>query len=167
MAIGLRVQGDLAGAKKNYLEALAIRRDIGEKAGMAQTLNNLANLMSDEGDLSGAMKLYEETRRTAEEIGDKQQRRDGVVQPGRDAAAARKSFEFARVLRPGVVASSIARGQECGCAHAREHRHGAGRAGTAARGAKDVRRGTRSARGRRRKAGHRSRPQLHRIAEPA
>ena len=38
---------------------------------MAATLNNLANLMSDEGDLNGAMKVYEETLQTAEELGDK------------------------------------------------------------------------------------------------
>jgi hypothetical protein len=37
------VRGDFAEAKKNYGESLAIRRAIGEKAGAAATLNNLAN----------------------------------------------------------------------------------------------------------------------------
>ena len=71
MAILHRVRGDVAEAKKNYEESLVIRRAIGDKAGVAATLNNLANLMSDEGDLTGAMKVYDETLKTAEELGDK------------------------------------------------------------------------------------------------
>jgi tetratricopeptide (TPR) repeat protein len=85
-AIALRQQGDLAGAKRNYVEALEIRPAIGEKAGVSATLNNLANIVSDEGNLGGAQQMYEESLAIVREIGNKR----GTVSPALSPLAFRR-----------------------------------------------------------------------------
>jgi tetratricopeptide (TPR) repeat protein len=55
LAIVTKDQGDLAEARKMEEESLAIRRQIGDKAGVGIALNNLAVLLIDQGDLRAAL----------------------------------------------------------------------------------------------------------------
>jgi len=63
-------QGDLAGAKKVYEEALKIYREIGNLRGTAGALDNVANVVGDLGDPTAARKLSEESLRIYREISD-------------------------------------------------------------------------------------------------
>lgn len=63
-------QGDLAGAKKVYEEALKIYREIGNLRGTAGALDNVANVVGDLGDPIAARKLSEESLRIYREISD-------------------------------------------------------------------------------------------------
>ncbi|MGH9801830.1 MAG: tetratricopeptide repeat protein, partial [Blastocatellia bacterium] len=62
--------GDLAGAQKIYEEALAIKREIGHRPGIATMTNNLANVLRDQGELIGAKKGYEAAIAIRREMGD-------------------------------------------------------------------------------------------------
>ncbi len=70
-------QNELIEAKKDYEEALLIRRKLAEKnpeiylSDVAMILNNLANLLSDQNELTGAKKDYEEALLIYRELADK------------------------------------------------------------------------------------------------
>lgn len=64
-----KLQGDLAEAWKHLEESLAIRRDLGEEAGIAASLNNLGNVAKDSGDYEKAMSLYEESLALQRKLG--------------------------------------------------------------------------------------------------
>ncbi len=61
LALSLKTQGDLAGARPHYERALAIiERALGpEHPDVATSLNNLAELLRDQGDLADARPLFE------------------------------------------------------------------------------------------------------------
>ena len=133
-AIALRVQGDLQGARANYAESLAIRRTLGEKAGVAVTLNNLANVVSDEGRLAEATKMYaEESLAINQEVGDKL----GIARAWFNIAEmVRLQGDLPRartLLESGGGAPARLGGQERRRADAGQHRDGADRAGAASR----------------------------------
>lgn len=63
--------GDYAGARAVYEESLAIRREIGDRAGAANTLSNLGIVARWLDDLSSAQDLYEESLAIRRELDDK------------------------------------------------------------------------------------------------
>jgi tetratricopeptide (TPR) repeat protein len=64
-------QGDVAQAQKYFEECLAVRRESGDRRGVAASLNNLANIAFVHGDYARATAIYEETRLLWQELGDK------------------------------------------------------------------------------------------------
>lgn len=63
-------QGDLKKAELLHRQALALRRDSGDMAGVALSLNNLAVMLEQGGDFVTATELYEEALEAAREAGD-------------------------------------------------------------------------------------------------
>lgn len=53
-------QGNLTRARSLAEQSLAVYRQSGNEAGVAQALNDQANIASDQGDVAGAMRIYEE-----------------------------------------------------------------------------------------------------------
>ncbi len=66
-----RMQGDYGGARGLQEESLAIRRELGNKGGIAASLNNLGLVASDQGDYGGARVLHQESLAIARELADK------------------------------------------------------------------------------------------------
>jgi predicted ATPase/DNA-binding winged helix-turn-helix (wHTH) protein len=64
-------QGDCADARARYEESLAIRRQLGDRSGIAGSLNNLANVSALEADYSSARTLYEESLAIRRQLGDR------------------------------------------------------------------------------------------------
>jgi non-specific serine/threonine protein kinase len=54
-------QGDYGAARASHEESLAIRRELGDKQGIASSLNNLGNVAWNQGDYGTARALYEES----------------------------------------------------------------------------------------------------------
>jgi predicted ATPase len=69
------MQGDYATARSLHEESLRIRRELGDKYGIATSLNNLGLVAHDVGDDGSAAILYGECLETARELGDD----DGVA----------------------------------------------------------------------------------------
>ena len=64
-------QGDYEQAKKYYEEILIIRKETGDKSGIAGSIHNLGNVALSQGDYEKAKKYYEESLAIYKEIGDK------------------------------------------------------------------------------------------------
>lgn len=64
-------QGDYKAARSLHTEALTIRRELGDKLGIAGSQNNLANTVTRLGDYTTARELYEETLAIMTQLGDK------------------------------------------------------------------------------------------------
>jgi tetratricopeptide (TPR) repeat protein len=62
-------QGDGAGARRSYQEALVVQRARDDRVGMATALHGLANLAVNDGDLLTAAALFEENLAIAHELG--------------------------------------------------------------------------------------------------
>ncbi len=65
-------QGDYAPARALYEESLAIRREAGDRRGVAGSLCNLGNVAHVQGDYASARALYEESVAVFRELGDRQ-----------------------------------------------------------------------------------------------
>lgn len=65
------LQGDYVGAEARHREALAIWRRLGNRRGVARSLNSLGNIANSRGELSAARRLYEDAVSIAREIGDR------------------------------------------------------------------------------------------------
>jgi non-specific serine/threonine protein kinase len=63
-------QGELAGARAMYEESLALRRELGDERGIANTLHNLAILMREQGELDRAAPFYEESHDLYRKLGE-------------------------------------------------------------------------------------------------
>ena len=64
-------QGDYPAARARHEESLAIRRQLGDRRGMAASLGNLGNVASDQGDFVSARALYEESVAIMRELGNR------------------------------------------------------------------------------------------------
>jgi predicted ATPase/class 3 adenylate cyclase/Tfp pilus assembly protein PilF len=64
-------QGDYQAARRLFQQSLALRRELGDKRGVAASLNNLANIAHEEGDLLTSRSLHEESLALKRELGDK------------------------------------------------------------------------------------------------
>jgi len=64
-------QGDYGQARQFYEESLRIKEELGDWAGVAQTLHQLGMLAQDTGDYGQARRFYEESLRISEELGDR------------------------------------------------------------------------------------------------
>jgi non-specific serine/threonine protein kinase len=64
-------QGDYAAARPLYEEGLAIRRQLGDRLGVASSLGYLANLAAEQGDFPRAQALHEESLAIRRELGDR------------------------------------------------------------------------------------------------
>jgi predicted ATPase len=64
-------QGDYGTARTLYEESLAIRRELGDKLGIAASLGNLGVMAYEQGDYGAARTLYEEGLAIRRELGDK------------------------------------------------------------------------------------------------
>ena len=63
-------QGDYPAARALHGESLAIRRQLGDRRGIASSLGNLGNVFYDQGDYPTARALYEESLAIWRELGD-------------------------------------------------------------------------------------------------
>jgi len=63
--------GDYGQARQFYQESLRIAEELGDRAGVAQTLHQLGMLAQDTGDYGQARRLYEESLRIKEELGNR------------------------------------------------------------------------------------------------
>jgi non-specific serine/threonine protein kinase len=64
-------QADYPAARALHEECLTIRRELGNRRGIAGSLNNLGNIASEQGDFRAARALYEESLAIKRELGDR------------------------------------------------------------------------------------------------
>ena len=108
LALLLRDQGDLAGARPLFERALAIREKVlgPEHPDTATSLSNLAGLLRDQGDLAGARPLHERALAIREKVQGPEHRETGtsvndlavVLQAQGDLAGARPLYERALAI---------------------------------------------------------------------
>jgi tetratricopeptide (TPR) repeat protein len=66
-----QLRGDLAAARKHYADSLALRRELGDQARVASSLNHLGLLEYEQRDYAAARASYAESRRLHQQVGDK------------------------------------------------------------------------------------------------
>jgi tetratricopeptide (TPR) repeat protein len=71
-AVLARNQGDYAAAQTLSLESLKIKRDLGDRQGIAASLNNLATLALSQGDYAAAKPHYEESLAIERQLANRQ-----------------------------------------------------------------------------------------------
>jgi predicted negative regulator of RcsB-dependent stress response len=64
-------QGDVTEARKNYEQALELRREMGSKSQLALTLNDLGEVFLVQGDFAAARKQFEESLTIRSELGER------------------------------------------------------------------------------------------------
>ena len=90
-------QGDYAAAKSLNEESLSIRRQLGDRKGIADSLNNLGLVVCDQGDFSAARALYEESLAIKRELKDRSGIANSLNNLG-NVAFEQAEFADARVL---------------------------------------------------------------------
>src|SRR3989442_2416586 len=86
-------------------DALAIRREIGDKGGVAQSLLNIGTILYREGDLAGAKHSYQESVSIGREIADRSQisiglhNLAGVLIEQGDLVGAKRTLDEALAMR--------------------------------------------------------------------
>jgi len=71
MAMVANAQGDFAASKALYEESLAIKRELGDRRGIANALNNLGMVAVEQGNYAAGRSLYEESLAIKRELGDR------------------------------------------------------------------------------------------------
>ena len=64
-------QGDIPKALEYYHKSLKIREEIGDKKGIANSLNNIGYIYDVQGDIPKGLEYYHKSLKIREEIGDK------------------------------------------------------------------------------------------------
>ncbi|MGH8103529.1 MAG: ATP-binding protein [bacterium] len=111
-------QGDYAAARDLHQQALTIRRELGDRRGIAGSLNNLGNVAWFQADYAAARRYQEESLAIARELGDKRGiaaslNNLGLVAQGQgDYAAARRFYDeslalFRDIDDKGSIAASL------------------------------------------------------------
>ena len=101
-------QADYAAARLLVEEGLTLRRELGDKAGIAGSLNNLANVLQEQGDRLGARRLYEESLAHERELGNQWgiagvlNNLGNIVRVAGDLAAARLLYEESLALERAI-----------------------------------------------------------------
>jgi tetratricopeptide (TPR) repeat protein len=96
-------QGDYAWARAMHEESLAIRRELGDRQGVAASLNNLGNVAKDQGEYAAARALYEEALAAFRVLGHKQFMANALGNLG-DVAWAQGDYAGARALLEEALA---------------------------------------------------------------
>ncbi len=97
-------QGDYASARSLYEESLSIRRERGDRRGIALSLNNLGLVAQEQGDYASAPSLFEESLSIGRELGDRRgiamslNNLGMVAQDRGDYASSRSLFEEALTI---------------------------------------------------------------------
>ena len=91
-------QGDYAAARSLHEESLAIRRELGDKSGIAASLHNLGNVAYSQGEYAAARSLYEESLSIKRELGDKRDIAVCLAGLGGVAAGMGQALRGARLL---------------------------------------------------------------------
>ncbi|MBS1517822.1 MAG: tetratricopeptide repeat protein [Bacteroidetes bacterium] len=101
-------QGDYEQAKKYYEEILNIRKESGDKSGIAGSIHNLGNVSLSQGDYEQAKKYYEESLAIYKEIGDKKGIATPILSLGNialnqgDYEQAKKYYEESLVIKKEI-----------------------------------------------------------------
>ena len=90
-------QSDFAAARALYEESLTLRRRIGDKLGIAHSLNNMGNVTSDQGDYAAARIFYAESLTLYRELGNRHAVADVLMNQG-NMADAEGNDQVARTL---------------------------------------------------------------------
>jgi eukaryotic-like serine/threonine-protein kinase len=104
IASTLRSQGNFAASKAEYLQALAIDREVGDEGNSANELSGLAGIASLEGDQITARKMFEQALASYQEAGDQDYVSFALGNLGDisvvlgDLTAARKDYEEALAI---------------------------------------------------------------------
>ena len=72
LGISSFVKSDFPKALEYFQHSLKINEEIGDKQGMAKTINNIGNIYKDQGDNPKALEYYQRSLKIYQEIGDKQ-----------------------------------------------------------------------------------------------
>jgi tetratricopeptide (TPR) repeat protein len=96
-------QGDYAAARMFHEESLSINRELGDKQGIAFTLNNLGIMAVEQGDYEAARDLHEESLAIRREAGDKWGIAASLNNLG-NVALNQGDYETARVLHEKSLA---------------------------------------------------------------
>jgi len=98
-------QGDSVSARARFEESLGIKRELGDRPGIANSLNNLGLVAHDQGDYTSALSLYAESLAIMRELGNKTgiantlNNMGTIAQEQGDYASARARFEESLALR--------------------------------------------------------------------
>jgi predicted ATPase len=90
-------QGDLAAARALHEESLALRRELGDRQGVADSLDNLGATASQQGDYSTARFLHEESLKQRQALGDKRGMAQALNNLG-GVAGSQGDYPLARAL---------------------------------------------------------------------
>ena len=96
-------QGDLARAQALHEEALALRRELGDRRGIAGSLGNLGVVARNRGELTRARVLYEESVALMRELGDRWGNIDMLINLGL-VAYEQGDFAYAQSLHEEALA---------------------------------------------------------------
>ena len=110
------MQGETAHARVLYEESLAIRRELGDKSGIAISLNNLGLVAKDEGDYAHARILYEESLAIRRALGNKSGIANSLIGLG-NVAYLQGDYAHTRALYEESLAIARALRNKTGMAH--------------------------------------------------
>ena len=100
-------QSDYAGARALHEESLTLFQQLGDRQGVANSLNSLGNVVGDQGDFAGARALYEESLAIQRQLGNQRGVANSLNNPRRHGLQTGRSRGGANPVRgePGDPAA--------------------------------------------------------------